>query len=132
MLSDLLGFLSGKPPHMEQVECEAFIDAVVYTMMVDKVIDPDEMNKVEELADKLPWQGGHGVHDYVRQSITRALKNKNFITQAEPYLQECSARLKNPEACAYTRKACNKIVDADGEQTRTELGLMEIANRVFQ
>tara|TARA_B100000959_G_scaffold138664_1_gene145728 strand:- start:229 stop:627 length:399 start_codon:yes stop_codon:yes gene_type:complete len=132
MLSDLLGFLSGKPPHMEQVECEAFIDAVVYTMMVDKVIDPNEMEKVEGFADKLPWQGEHGVHDHVRQSITRALKNKNFITQAEPYLQECSARMKNPEARAYTRKACLKVVKADGEQTRTELALVGIADKVFQ
>jgi hypothetical protein len=131
MLSDLLGFLSGKPPHMEQVECEAFIDAVVYTMMVDKVVDPDEMEKVEEFADKLPWQGEHGVHDYVRQSIIRAVENKNYITQAEPYLISCAGNIKSTDAREFTRKACIKIVNADGEQTRTEQGLMEIANKVF-
>jgi len=132
MLSDLLGFLSGKPPHMEQVESEALIDAVVYTMMVDKVIDPDEMENVEDLSDKLYWKGEGKIEEYVRQSITRALKNKNFMRQAEPYLQECSARLKNTEARAYTRKACLKMVKADGEQTRTELALVEIVDKVLQ
>ena len=132
MFSDLFSFLHNNPPYMGQEDSEALIDTVVYTMMVDKVIDPDEMEKVEDLSGKLYWKGQGSVEDYVRQSITRALKNKNFITQAEPYLQECAARMKNPEARAYTRKACLKMVNADGEQTRTELALVEIVDKVFQ
>ena len=58
MLADFLAFLTGKPPVMDQWECEAFIDAVVYTMMADKVIDPNEMEKVEAFAEKLPCTGG--------------------------------------------------------------------------
>lgn len=131
MFSDLFSFLHSNPPYMGQEDSEALIDAVVYTMMVDKVIDPDEMEKVEDLSDKLYWKGEGSVEDYVRQSITRALENKNFITQAEPYLQECAARMKNPEAREYTRKACLKMVNADGEQTRTELALTEIIDKVF-
>lgn len=46
MLADFMRFITGQPPPMMQGECEAFIDAVVYTMMVDKVIDPNEMEKV--------------------------------------------------------------------------------------
>ena len=131
MLSDLFSFLHNNPPYMGQEDSEALIDAVVYTMMVDKVIDPDEMVKVEDLSDKLYWKGEGSVEDYVRKSITRALENKNFNTQAEPYLQECAERLNNPEARKYTRKACLKMVNADGEQTRTESALTEIVVMVF-
>ena len=131
MLSDLFSFLHNNPPYMGQEDSEALIDAVVYTMMVDKVIDPDEMEKVEDLSDKLYWKGEGSVEDYVRKSITRALENKNFNTQAEPYLQECAERLNNPEARKYTRKACLKMVNADVEQTRTESALTEIVVMVF-
>ena len=51
MLADFLRFLTGQPPEMDQSECEAFVDAVVYTMLADKVIDPDEMEAVEEFAE---------------------------------------------------------------------------------
>ena len=131
MLSDLFSFLHKNPPYMGQEDSEALIDAVVYTMMVDKVIDPDEMEKVEDLSDKLHWKGEGSVEDYVRQSITRALENKNFNTQAEPYLQACAERMNNPEARKYTRKACLKMVNADGEQTRTESALTKIIDKVF-
>ncbi len=131
MLSDLFSFLHNNPPYMGQEDSEARIVAVVYTIMVVNVIDPDEMEKVEELSDKIYWKGEGSVEDYVRQSITRALENKNFNTQAEPYLQECAERMNNPEARKYTRKACLKMVNADGEQTRTESALTEIVDKVF-
>ena len=131
MLSDLFSFLYNNPPYMWQKDSEALIDAVVYTMVVDKVIDPDEMEKVEDLSDKLHWKGEESVEDYVRQSITRALENKNFNTQAEPYLQACAERMNNPEVRKYTRKACLKMVNADGEQTRTESALTKIVDKVF-
>jgi len=116
---------------MDQSECEAFVDAVVYTMLADKVIDPDEMEAVEEFAEKLPWKSFDSVHNHVRNSLGRAAKNQNFMKQAEPYLAGIAARLKTSESRRYTRDACLKIVKADGEQSRTELALVELANRAF-
>jgi len=131
MLADFLRFLTGQPPKMDQSECEAFVDAVVYTMLADKVIDPDEMEAVEEFAEKLPWKSFDSVHNHVRNSLGRAAKNQNFMKQAEPYLAGIAARLKTSESRRYTRDACLKIVKADGEQSRTELALVELANRAF-
>ena len=102
MLSDLFSFLHNNPPYMGQEDSEALIDSVVYTMMVDKVIDPDEMERWEDLSDKLYWKGEEKVEDYVRKSIIRALENKNFNTQAESYFQACALRMKNPESRKYT------------------------------
>ena len=81
MLADFLRFLTGQPPEMDQSECEAFVDAVVYTMLADKVIDPDEMEAVEEFAEKLPWKSFDSVHNHVRNSLGRAAKNQNFMKQ---------------------------------------------------
>ena len=87
--------------------------------------------KVKGWSDKLYCKGEGKVEDYVPQSITRALENKNFNTQAESYFQACAVRMKNPESRKYTRKACLKMVNADGEKTRTELALTEIIDKVF-
>ena len=95
MFSDLFSFLHSNPPYMGQEDSEALIDAVVYTMMVDKVIDPDEMEKVEDLSDKLYWKGEGSVEDYVRQSITRALENKNFNTRVKKIQHSCQKNEKN-------------------------------------
>ena len=116
---------------MMQGECEAFIDAVVYTMMVDKVIDPNEIEKVEAFAEKLPWQSPDSVHTYVRESIGRAVQNQNFMKQAGPYMAGIAARVQTPKAREYTRNACLEIVKADGKQSRTELALVELVNHAF-
>ena len=131
MLADFLRFLTGQPPEMDQSECEAFVDAIVYTMLADKVIDPDEMEAVEKYAEKLPWKSPDSVHNHVRNSLGRAAKNQNFMKQAEPYLAGIAVRLKTSESRKYTRDACLIIVKADGEQSRTELALIELANRAF-
>ena len=117
---------------MEQVECEAFIDAVVFAMMADKVVDPNEMKQVEEYAEKLPWQSAASVDNYVRQSLGKAAEIRNFTTQAEPYLQEIRGRLESRAARKYTRDACLVVAMADGETTRTEAWLNSVVKKVFR
>ena len=117
---------------MAQDECEAFMDAIVYTMMIDKVVDPDEMEKVEALADQLPWVPPGGAAAHVRTAMSRALEYGHFQTQAEPYLMGLAAGFRSAEARVYTRKACLKVIAADGEESRTEAALGEILNRVFR
>lgn len=117
---------------MAPVECEAFMDAIVYTMMIDKVVDPNEMEKVEAFADQLPWVPAGGAAPHVRSAMLRALEYGNFQTQAEPYLMGLAMAFRTPEAKSYTRKACLKIIAADGEETRTETALKDILNRVFR
>ena len=46
MLGNLITYLTGKPPYMSPGQCEAFVDAIVYAMMADKVVDPDEMKNL--------------------------------------------------------------------------------------
>ena len=80
MLSDLFSFLHNNPPYMGQEDSEALIDAVVYTMMVDKVIDPDEMEKVEDfiLLEGTPY-GGADQDGYYLQQETDDLLVTNLI-----------------------------------------------------
>jgi len=54
MLTDFFDFLGGEAPHMDQEECEAFIDAVVYSMMIDRMIDENEVAKIKNEANQLP------------------------------------------------------------------------------
>ena len=131
MLADFLRFLTGRPPEMNQAECEAFIDAVVFAMMADRVVDPDEMEQVESYAAKLPWQSEASVDDYVRQSLAAAAQCRNFATQAEPYLRTIVNRMRSSEVRAYTRDACLSVTAADGETTRTEKALEELVKQVF-
>ena len=131
MLGNLITYLTGKPPYMSPGQCEAFVDAIVYAMMADKVVDPDEMKKVEDLADKLPWSGPGSAAGYIRTAMVRATENQNFVHDAEPYLYQISVSLGSQEVREYTRKACLKVVAADGEETRTEAALVELINRAF-
>ena len=131
MLNDFFDFLRGKAPDMEQEECEAFIDAVVYSMMIDRMIDENEAAKIKKEANRLPWKSLNSVVDYITGSIRRAGKNLNFQRQAEPYCEEIAGRIKSEEVLKFTRKACLKVMHSDGEFKPVEKALEQLINQVF-
>ena len=131
MLTDFFDFLGGKAPDMEQRECEAFIDAVVYSMMIDRMIDENEAAKIKKEANRLPWKSSSPVVDYITGSIQLAGKNLNFQRQAEPYCEEIASRIRSKEVRKFTRKACLKVMHSDGEFKPVEKALEQLIDQVF-
>ena len=131
MLTDFFDFLGGEAPDMEQEECEAFIDAVVYSMMIDRMIDENEAAKIKKEANQLPWKSSSPAVDYITESIRKAGKNLNFQRQAEPYCEEIATRIHSREAAVFTRKACLKVMHSDGEFKPVEEALEQLIDQVF-
>jgi len=131
MLTDFFDFLGGEAPDMEQEECEAFIDAVVYSMMIDRMIDENEAAKIKKEANQLPWKSSSPAVDYITESIRKAGKNLNFQRQAEPYCEEIAGRIHSKEVRKFTRKACLKVMHSDGEFKPVEKALEQLIDQVF-
>jgi tellurite resistance protein len=131
MLTDFFDFLGGKAPDMEQEECEAFIDAVVYSMMIDRMIDENEAAKIKKEANRLPWKSPSPVVDYITGSIRKAGNNLNFQRQAEPYCGEIAGKIRSKEAREFTRKACLKVMHSDGEFKPVEKALEQLIDQAF-
>ena len=131
MLADFFDFLDGTVPDMTQEECEAFIDAVVYSMMIDRMINEKEADNIKGKANRLPWKASRPATDFITDSIRRAGKNLNFQRQAEPYCEEIAGRIKSKEVLKFIRKACLKVMHSDGEFKPVEKALEQLIDQVF-
>ncbi len=116
---------------MEQEECEAFIDAVVYSMMIDRMIDEKEADKIKTESNRLPWKSPNSVVDYITDSIRRAAKNLNFQRQAEPYCGEIANKIHSEAVREFTREACLKVMYSDGEFKPVEAALEQLIKQSF-
>ncbi len=86
-----------KPPAKNQNECEAFVDAIVYCMMVDRRIEPEEMELVEGKAELLPWKSTQPVAGFVRVSMAGAVQKMGAADMAIEYGKDITKRLKSEE-----------------------------------
>jgi len=129
----MFGFLKNlfveKPPAKNQKECEAFVDAIVYCMIVDRRIEPEEMELVEGKAHLLPWKSTQPVAEFVRESMTRAVQKMGLSDKAIEYCKDIRKRLRSEEVREYTLKMCERMVEEDGVTRASESQFLTLLTR---
>lgn len=121
-IADCLG---SNTSEFAQDECEAFVDAVLYAMMIDQRIDSGEERELAKQLDGLPWQSEVQLVDYVKQSSLAAGDNLSFNQKASDYCAGIASRLKRDPARESTLLACRRIVRSDGELRPVEQALIQ-------
>ena len=107
-----------------QTESEAFIDAVVYAMLIDRRIDSNEEEELARQLDRLPWQSEVLKMDYVKSSSQEAGRNLSFEQKSAEYCAGIAGRLQREAAREVTLRACRNIVRSDGELKSVEQALV--------
>jgi len=120
-IADCLG---GNADDFSQTESEAFIDAVVYAMLIDRRIDSNEEEELARQLDRLPWQSEVLKMDYVKSSSQEAGRNLSFEQKAAEYCAGIAGRLQREAAREVTLRACRNIVRSDGELKPVEQALV--------
>ena len=68
MIDFLEGVAGADADGFSQAECEAFVDAVVYSMLIDRRIREGEERELARQLKRLPWVSEVDLTDYVKQS----------------------------------------------------------------
>lgn len=121
-IADCLG---SNTSEFAQDECEAFVDAVLYAMMIDQRIDSGEERELAKQLDGLPWRSEVQLVDYVKQSSLAAGDNLSFNQKASDYCAGIASRLKRDPARESTLRACRRIVRSDGKLRPVEQALIQ-------
>ena len=105
------------------------MDAIVYCMIVDRRIEPEEMELVEGKAHLLPWKSTQPVAEFVRESMTRAVQKMGLSDKAIEYCKDIRKRLRSEEVREYTLKMCERMVEEDGVTRASESQFLTLLTR---
>jgi|AP45_3_1055517.scaffolds.fasta_scaffold21677_2 uncharacterized membrane protein YebE (DUF533 family) len=121
-----------KPLVLEQPQREAIIDTLVFAMMADGEMTPEERDELDGAFDKLEWDSEFNREAFLDESIARATAATGSKDRAAAYIAEIGARLPELPTRERAYELAARIVCADREVAEAERGLMSMFIRQFQ
>ena len=121
-----------KPLVLEQPQREAIIDTLVFAMMADGEMTPEERDELDGAFDKLEWDSEFNREAFLDESIARATAATGSKDKAAAYIAEIGARLPELPTRERAYELAARIVCADREVAEAERGLMSMFIRQFQ
>lgn len=121
-----------KPLVLEQPQREAIIDTLVFAMMADGEMTPEERDELDGAFDKLEWGGEFDRETFLDESIARAMDATGSKERAATYIADIGARLPDLPTRERAYELAARIVCSDRDVAEAERGLMSMFIRQFQ
>lgn len=116
----------------EQVQREAMVDLLIWTMYADNVLTLTEKERIDDLMDEMQWDSATPARQYVNISLARVREAIDDPSKSESLLDDIHNRLGSTEMRRRTYEACHDLAKVDGEVAERERELLARVKEHFQ
>ena len=133
MLQRFTKFFGKSAPTQPQTQAqrEALLDALVFAMMADSTIAPEEERALAQALEESGWESAQSVEAFVEGSKMRVSAAMGTKESAQSYIEDISARLESAPLREHAYACAARIICADGEVADEERGLMSLYMKAF-
>lgn len=122
LVNRLKGLSSGAGAQMER---EATIDLLIWTMYADNLLALPENEKLDQITQEIPWDSPTRPDQYMNVAIARVRDVVADSTLADGFLDDISRRLGSRKARAEAYQLCRELAQSDGQLAERETQLLD-------
>lgn len=114
-----------------QHQREAMIDLLIWTMYADGRLALPENDKIDSLAEELPWDSVTPFQQYLNTSIARVRSVLADEEKSDELLGDIYGRLRDDEMRTRAFRACRDLAQVDGEVDEAESVFLDTVRARF-
>lgn len=132
MLNDLRGFLNYIGRRADaQLQREAMIDLMIWTMYADKLLSLPENEKIDQMTEEMEWKSPTPPSQYVMIAISKIRDVLEDEAKAAEEMDSIYERLGTDDMRRDAYTVCRDLARADGEVADEEVNFLNTIKQRF-
>ena len=114
-----------------QMEREATIDLLIWTMYADNLLALPETEKLDQITQEIPWDSPTRPDQYMNAALARVRDVVGDSSLEDGFLDDISRRLGSRKARTAAYELCRELAQSDGQIAERETKLLNKIREEF-
>ena len=115
-----------------QMQKEAAIDLLLLVMYADGVIDPNEIEYIDQLLLDSTWAGDKGIEDYLAGMRETTIETLNDTLKLQGFIEKAKIRIGDADKVYDIYTICAKMANVDHNLDPKELEILKMLMSVLE